>query len=405
MVDIKDNIELVDIDKLYPYHNNPKEHPAEQIDKICSSIKHYGFTVPLIIDADNEIIAGHGRYKAAQKLGMDELPCIRRKDLTEEQAKAFRLADNKVAESEWDMEMLEVEFEAIEDEFTGFELDELDFQTEEVEEDDFTEEVDEEAEPITELGDVIELGRHRLVCGDSTSEEDVSKLMNGEKADMVFTDPPYGVNYKGGHFHSGDVNIKREREELVNDKKAIYKDVIPVIAKYTDGPCYTWFAGSKGKDIYNSINKIGEIHALIIWHKTNATYAAMNAQYKQRHEPCIYWKPKGSTLRWTGPTDECTIWEMKTDGRNKYHPTQKPISLAGRAINNHDVNIVLDLFGGSGSTLIAAEQLDRNCYMMELDEHYCDVIIRRYINYKQDKGENINIKLNGESIDYSRYIE
>lgn len=232
------------------------------------------------------------------------------------------------------------------------------------------------------MGKLILKSEHRLMCGDSTVKENVDRLMNGEKADMVFTDPPYGVSYEGGHFHSGDVNIVRKRKKLESDKDTtVYSKVIPIIASVCEGPCYVWYAASKEKDLYNSISEVGEYHAMIIWNKTNATYAAINAQYKQRHEPCIYWKPKGKTLKWCGPTDERTVWDMKRDSLNDLHPTQKPVELAERAIKNHTAKTVLDLFGSSGSTLIACEKTDRRCFMMEIDPHYCQVIINRWEDY------------------------
>jgi len=228
--------------------------------------------------------------------------------------------------------------------------------------------------------------KHRLLCGDSTSESDVARLMDGGKADMCFTDPPYGVNYEGGHFHSGDVNIVRKREKLKNDiTTEIYTRAIPVIAKNVDGACYTWFADTKSLALIQAVEAIGQIHAMIVWHKTNATYSAMNAQYKQRHEPLLYWKPKGCTLRWCGDSTESTIWEMPRDSQNTFHPTQKPIALAVRAISNHTAKTVLDLFLGSGSTLIACEQLNRKCYGMEIDPLYCDVVVKRWENFTGGK--------------------
>ncbi len=248
------------------------------------------------------------------------------------------------------------------------------------------------SDPITKPGDLWTLGRHRLLCGDSTSESDVSRLMNGETAEMLFTDPPYGVNYEGGHFHSGDVKIKRKREKLADDTTTeIYSRFLPVALSVVDGPCYLWFAVIKARDIYNAVfDSKGEVHALIIWHKTNATYAAMNAQYKQRHEPCLYFKPKGSTLRWTGATTEATVWSKDRDAINEFHPTQKPVSLASKAIQNHDAKIVLDCFLGSGTTLIAAEQLDRTCYGLEISPEYCDVIVERWQNLTGEKATREN---------------
>jgi DNA modification methylase len=246
-------------------------------------------------------------------------------------------------------------------------------------------------DPKTKLGDIYQLGRHRLMCGDSTSIDAVEKLMMGKKAEMLFTDPPYGVNYEGGHFHSGDVNIVRKREKLAADDSVdIYTDVAPIIAMFVDGPCYTWFASTKAGKVVESIESVGELSAMLVWHKTNATYGAMNAQYKQRHEPCFYWKPKGSTLRWCGSSTESTLWEVKRDGRNEYHPTQKPVELAERALGNHNAENVLDLFGGSGSTLIAAEKVGRDSFVMELDPRYCDVIVARWEKYTGKKAELLN---------------
>jgi len=225
----------------------------------------------------------------------------------------------------------------------------------------------------TKPGDLWQLGDHRLLCGDSTSESDVARLMDGVKADMCFTDPPYGVNYEGGHYNT------RKRKKLKNDHSTeIYTRAIPIIAANVDGPCYTWFADTKSMALIKAVESIGQIHAMIVWHKTNATYAAMNAQYKQRHEPLLYWKPKGCTLRWCGKSTESTMWEMPRDSKNNYHPTQKPVALAKRAIKNHKAGSVLDLFMGSGSTLIACEQLSRSCYGMEIDPSYCDVIVNRW---------------------------
>jgi DNA modification methylase len=249
-------------------------------------------------------------------------------------------------------------------------------------------------DPITKLGDLWILGEHRVLCGDSTKPEDVARLMDGVKADMMFTDPPYGVNYEGGHFHSGDVKIKRKREKLADDDTtAIYPAFLPVALAVVDGPCYMWFADSKARDVYNAVHDNAcEVHALIIWHKTNATYAAMNAQYKQRHEPCLYFKPKGSTLRWCGETTEATVWSQDRDGINEFHPTQKPVALAAKAIANHKASNVLDMFCGSGSTLIAAEQLGRKCYGMEISPQYCDVIVKRWENMTGKKAVKESIQ-------------
>ena len=225
--------------------------------------------------------------------------------------------------------------------------------------------------------------RHRLLCGDSTNAEDVERLMDGAKADMMFTDPPYGVDYSGGiQFQKDGTVQKNNREKLKgDDTAAIYAEFLPVAVSFVDGPCYMWFSDSKTRDVYNAVyDSKCEVHALIIWHKTNATYGAMNAHYKQRHEPCLYFKPNGSTLRWCGLSTEATVWSQDRDGINEFHPTQKPVALAAKAIGNHDAATVFDAFCGSGSTLIAAKQLDRRCFGMEIDPAYCDIIVQRWEN-------------------------
>jgi DNA modification methylase len=218
--------------------------------------------------------------------------------------------------------------------------------------------------------------------------------MGLDYSEMMFTDPPYGVDYEGGHFHSGDVTIKRRREKLHGDENAdIYARFLPVAVSVVDGPFYMFFADTRGMDVYNSVHSCGcEIHALIVWNKTNAKYAAMNAQYKQRHEPCLYFKPKKSTLRWCGPSDECTVWDIPRDAKNDLHPTQKPTALAARAIRNHTANIVSDFFLGSGTTLIACEQLGRRCRAIEISPGYVAVALQRWADATGKKPKLITTK-------------
>jgi DNA modification methylase len=339
---------------------------------------------PLIVNENYEVIAGNQRLRACVALGWKEVPCVV-VNWDEAKQKRAMIKDN-VSAGEWDWDLLANEWDAEELNEWGLEVPLEEEPVEGLTDEDEVPEVPEE--PQTKPGDLWILGDHRLLCGDSTKADDVERLMDGNKADMAFTDPPYGVNYEGGHFHSGDVNIKRKREKLANDgDDQIYTDVIPLIAAFCDGPCYTWFAGTKPLKLYQAVEALGQIHSLLIWHKTNATYAAMNAQYKQRHEPCLYWKPKGSNLRWCGPSNEATIWEMKRDATNNFHPTQKPVELAERALKNHDAKSVLDFFLGSGSTLIAAEKTGRKCYGMELDPKYCDVIVKRWEDFTGKKAE------------------
>jgi hypothetical protein len=377
-------IERINVAELSLDPSNVRKHDRKNLDAIKASLRKFGQQKPIVVDAKGIVLAGNGTLAAAKELGWTEIE-ITRTTLQGVEATAFAIADNRSAElAEWDddglakvLELLKVEdadlFAA-----TGYDAEEVDkMSNAEVIEDEVPEPP---AELITKEGDMWTLGDHRLLCGDSTKTEDVERLMGGVKAEMMFTDPPYGVNYEGGHFHSGDVKIKRKREKLTDDDTtAIYPAFLPVALSVVDGPCYMWFADSKARDVYNAVyyNRC-EVHALIIWHKTNATYAAMNAQYKQRHEPCLYFKPQGSTLRWCGETTEATVWNQDRDGINEFHPTQKPIALAAKALKNHEAATVLDMFCGSGSTLIAAEQLGRKCYGMEISPAYCDVIVSRW---------------------------
>lgn len=391
---------LVSVSQLKPHPKNVNAHPAEQIVRLAKILEYQGWRYPIKVSKrSGYVTSGHGRLLAAKHLGWTEVPVDFQDYESDEQEYADIVSDNAIASwSELDLSAINSDIVDLGPDFDidllgikDFLIEPADKLEPQCDEDEVPEAL---LEPRVVRGEVYILGNHRLMCGDSTAITDVEQLMDGEKAEMCFTDPPYGINYEGGHFHSGDVNIKRKREKLANDDSdQIYQDVIPVISSFTDGPCYTWFADRKPLKLFESVIAAGEIHAQIIWHKTNATYAAMGAQYKQRHEPCLYWKPKGSTLRWCGPSDERTIWEIKRDAKNEHHPTQKPVELAERAINNHESKTVLDLFGGSGSTLIACEKTDRHCFMMELDPHYCGVILDRWQKFTGKKAHREDGKL------------
>ena len=389
----------VPANELRPNPRNWRKHPEKQLNAIRGVLAEVGFAGAEIAreldDGTLELIDGHARAEVA---GSAEVPVLVL-DVDEAEANKIlatfdpigAMAESDAVKLDQVLRDVDTGSEAVQEMLAELATDAdlyLDDKPEIVED-----EVPEPpSDPITKPGDLWTLGRHRLLCGDSTSESDVSRLMNGETAEMLFTDPPYGVNYEGGHFHSGDVKIKRKREKLADDTTTeIYSRFLPVALSVVDGPCYLWFAVIKARDIYNAVfDSKGEVHALIIWHKTNATYAAMNAQYKQRHEPCLYFKPKGSTLRWTGATTEATVWSKDRDAINEFHPTQKPVSLASKAIQNHDAKIVLDCFLGSGTTLIAAEQLDRTCYGLEISPEYCDVIVERWQNLTGEKATREN---------------
>ena len=384
------NLETVAIESLELDPNNARKHSKRNLDAIAASLNKFGQRKPIVVH-NGTVIAGNGTLEAAKSLGWKEIGITRcPDDWDADTAKAYALADNRSSElAEWDdlvlaNQLLDLDGMGWDIEALGFEplpLRDLD----ESKEDEIPEPP---VEPKTKLGDIYQLGRHKLMCGDSTDSVSVATLTSGSKVDMVFTDPPYGVAYTGGmQFKGGKVETKN-REMIKNDDVDIYEDVMRILSEFSNGPCYIWFAGTKAAKLYDAAEKYGDIHALLIWVK-NGGYGALNANYKQKHEPCLYWKPKNKTLNFTGATTETTIWEIDKDGKNKLHPTQKPVALATKAISNHDAKTVLDLFGGSGATLIAAEQLNRTCFMMELDPKYCDVIVTRWENLTGQKAELI----------------
>ena len=309
------------------------------------------------------------------------------KDLTETQRKAYIIADNRLAlNAGWDNEMLKLEFDELKElgfdlELTGFSLDEIEALNPEELNEGLTDEDEVPGipdEPKTKIGDIYQLGNHRLMCGDSTSIDAVDKLMDGQKADMVFTDPPYGVSYTGGLQDKGSGLKGNAREMIKNDDIDLYEEAVTVASMVCDGPVFMFYADTVPFGLYRGIENVGgEVVALLIWKKKGG-YGALGASYKPNHEPCVLWKKKGAKLNFVGSTKENRIWEEDKEGVNKLHPTQKPVSIPKRAIGNHKADIVLDLFGGSGSSLIACEQLGRKARLMELDPKYCDVIVKRW---------------------------
>lgn len=366
---------------IQPYTKNAKKHPKKQIEQVANSIKEFGMNQPIVVDKQGVIIVGHGRYEALKSLGMEiKDEYIKVVDLNEEQAKAYRLADNKLNESEWDMDLVIGELKGLSEpmiDLTGFDKDLI---IEPEEKDDEVPDVPEE--PQSKLGDLYELGNHRVLCGDSTKLEDVERLMDGKKADMVFTDPPYGVDYDGGHAEKG-----KRRDKLENDDKTdMYADSLPLAYAYTvdSAPLYLWFADRFAKDVLNALEENDyQVRTWIIWNKNMAQFGAIGAQYKTKHEPVIYAFKKGKAPTWNGPTNEVTVWDVDRHSKNEFHPTQKPTALSERAILNHigTEGIVLDLFLGSGATLIGANKTGRICYGMELDPKYVDVIVQRWVDY------------------------
>jgi DNA modification methylase len=365
-------IEQLKVNDLIPFINNSRTHSEEQVGQVAASIREFGFTNPILVDGDNGIIAGHGRLMAARKLGLESVPSIRLTHLSEAQKRAYVIADNKLAlNAGWDEELLSLELgelQAIdfdlsligfsEDELAGLMVTEL--------EDGLTDEdaVPEPPEtPTTVEGDVWVLGNHRLMCGDSTSIDAVNKLMDGNKVDMLFTDPPYNVAFNG---RSGKHDVIKNDDLSDDDFSTFIDDVIQTI-KTIDPPIYYIWCNW---NFYGILQNQLEYKTCVVWAKN---VFGLGNGYRHQHEFCLFNGKIDGHIK-----NESDLWSIKKD--SKYmHPTQKPVELSVRAFSNHiKQKNVLDLFGGSGSTLIGAEQTGRNSFVMELDPKYCDVIIKRW---------------------------
>lgn len=368
-------IKMLAVDKIIPYVKNSRTHSDEQVAQVAASIKEFGFTNPILLDKENVIIAGHGRMLAAQRLGLSEVPCIRLDHLTEAQKKAYIIADNKLAlNAGWDSELLGLELGELKDEgfdisLTGFTEEELaGLIVEEVPEgltdEDQVPEVPEN--PVTVHGDIWVLGKHRLMCGDSTSIDAVEKLMDGTSVDMIFTDPPYNVAFNG---RSGKHDVIKNDNLAENDFNAFIEQVCQTILSINPKVYYIWCNWK----FYAVLQSRLEYKACIVWAKN---VFGMGNGYRHQHEFCLFNGNIDEQIK-----NESDLWEIKKD--SKYvHPTQKPVALSVRAFSNHIRLInVLDLFGGSGSTLLGAEQTGRNSFIMELDPKYCDVIIKRWQDF------------------------
>lgn len=390
------------IKELIPYVNNTRTHSDEQVQQIASSIKEFGFTNPVLIDEQGGIIAGHGRIMGAKLLKMDEVPCIVLSGLTEAQKKAYIIADNKIAlNAGWDEELLAIEMQGLHDlcfdlELTGFSMDELlemdinlEGSLESIIDESKADDVPEVVEkPVIKLGDLIELGNHRLLCGDSTKEEDVKRLMDGKKADMVFTDPPYGVEYDG---------IKNDDAEgLPKLLEGAFLNYAIYVKK--GSPIYMFHSDRMAHVFHNVFRKFCHFSSMIIWKKPSLVLS--QTDYQSIHEPCMYGWMLGGTHEWQSDRKQTSVWEYASKKYNE-HTTPKPVEMVEKAIYNSSKtkNIIIDLFLGSGSTLIACENITRFCYGMELDEKYAQVIIQRYVDYTS----NPKIKINGKECDWFKY--
>jgi len=362
---------------LSDYKNNARIHSPSQIAQIAASIKEFGFTAPILIDENNMIIAGHGRLAAAKLLQLTEVPCIILNDLSDSQKRAYVIADNKLTlNADWDFGLLKIEFDALKD--VNFNLNLIGFSSAEIAgilpdckdepgcDEDF---IPEKTETIVKKGDIWILGNHRLMCGDAKSIDDVKKLMNDNKADLIFTDPPYGVSYKS-RFSKFD---KIKNDDLSAEEFKVFITEICSIITLLDAPYYVWC----NWQFYGLLQSMLSFKSCIVWAKN---YFGLGNGYRHQHEFCLTNAKIDAEIK-----NESDLWNIKKDS-NYIHPTQKPVELAARALNNHkDAKNIVDLFGGSGSTLIACEKNNRSCYMMEIEERYCDTIISRYEIYSNKK--------------------
>lgn len=384
------NVQEIKLKDIKPYEKNPRKND-DAVPYVAESIKQFGFKVPIVIDKNNIIVAGHTRYKAAKKLGFKSVPCIIADDLTDEQIKAFRLADNKVSEkAEWDFDMLNTELDDIIDfdmELFGFE-DALQDDAEEVVEDEF--EVELPAEPKSKLGDIYQLGDNRLMCGDSTVLEDVEKLMGGAQADMLLTDPPYNVNYEGKT--KDKLKIKNDKMGNDNFRQFLIDAFSNADMVMKPGAVfYIWHADSEGYNFRGACFDVGwKVRQCLIWNKNSMVMGRQDYQWK--HEPCLYGWKDGAGHLWASDRKQTTIINFDKPTRNDKHPTMKPIQLFDYQVKNNTKgdDIVLDLFAGSGTTIMACEQNGRRGYCMEYDPKYVDVIIDRWETFTGQKAILIN---------------
>lgn len=402
---ITQEMQLVPVEKLVPYVNNARTHSPEQINKLRSSLREFGFINPIIIDGDYGIIAGHGRLIAAKEEGFQEVPCVFASHLTEAQKKAYIIADNRMAlDAGWDEELLRVELEALEDMgfdmgLTGFDEKELLLlfhDNLEAEDDDFDVEAELEKPVFSQAGDIWTLGRHRLICGDSTKAETLAYLMQGKKANLVVTDPPYNVDYEGavGKIKNDHLSDEKFYQFLVDAFTCMEK----VMAD--DASIYVFHADTEGLNFRKAFEEAGfYLSGCCIWKKPSLVLG--RSPYQWQHEPCLFgWKKKGKH-QWYGDRKQTTIWEFEKTRKNADHPTMKPVPLLAYPINNSSMSntLVLDPFGGSGSTVIACEQTERSCYTIELDEKYCDVIVKRYIEFV-GSDESVSVEREGKMIPF-----
>jgi DNA modification methylase len=390
---MKPEIQMVPVDSLIPYARNARTHSEEQIAQIAASIREFGWTNPILTDGDKGVIAGHGRLAAARKLELTEVPVIELGHLSPEQKKAYILADNRIAlNSGWDEELLKLELQELQG--VDFDLDLLGFGDDEIQrllngdqvgggltEDDAIPEAP--VDPVSRTGDLWILGNHRLLCGDSTVLSDVERLMGGQLADMAFTDPPYNVDYG----NSAKDKMRGKDRRILNDAlgdgfyQFLYDACLNLLV-VTKGACYVCMSSSELHTLQKAwIDAGGKWSTFIIWAKN--TFTLGRSDYQRQYEPILYGWKQGVDHFWCGDRDQSDIWNYNKPRVNDLHPTMKPVELVERAIKNSSKSrdIVLDLFGGSGTTLIACEKTGRQARLIELDPKFADVIVKRWEEY------------------------
>ena len=406
-------MQLVPLSKLVPYVNNARTHSPKQLAKLRSSLREFGFINPVIIDRDFNVIAGHGRIVAAKEEGITEVPCVFVDYLTEAQKKAYILADNRMAlDAGWDEELLRIEIESLQGadfdvSLTGFGEDEIadlfaGDGEKDVKDDDFDLSAALEKAAFVERGDIWTVGRHRLMCGDATSAEDVSALMDGKKANLIVTDPPYNVAFKSGSGLSIQ-NDSMENGEFYTFLYNSFSCMVEHLEK--GGAAYVFHADTEGLNFRKAFVDAGfHLAGVCIWVKNSLVLG--RSDYQWQHEPVLYGFLKNGKHPWYSDRKQTTIWNYDKPKRNKNHPTSKPLDLLSYPISNSSQEnaIVLDTFGGSGSTMMACEQTNRICHMMELDEKYASVILRRYVEDTGDS-ENVYVVRGGEKIPYSALVK
>ena len=378
------------LDQIKPYPANAKKHSDIQVRQVAESIREFGFNQPLVVDKNHEIIVGHGRFEAAKMLGLETVPVLVAENLSETQVKAYRLADNKLNESDWDNKLVIEELKSLDLEgfditLTGFDKDLL------LEKSVKDDEVPEDAPPVATLGDIWKLGQHFLLVGDATDHEAIATFMGGVRADLLLTDPPYNVAYEGKTKDA--LKIKNDSMSDTEFRAFLAKAFQSADMVMKPGAVfYIWHADSEGFNFRGACRDVGwQVRQCLIWNKN--VHVMGRQDYHWKHEPCLYGWKDGSAHLWNADRTQNTVLNFDKPARSEKHPTMKPVDLIAYQITNNTKgeDVVLDLFGGSGTTLIAAEKTKRVCYTVEIDPKYADVIIKRWEEYTNQKAEKLNV--------------